>query len=69
MKVSQVTPISKKWDVTEPLHINDLPNCSKKLSFQIFADDTNMFYSSDKVYLETAMNEEWKLVFEILHHK
>jgi len=26
------------------LYINDLPNCSKKLSFRIFADDTNMFF-------------------------
>ena len=25
------------------LYINDLPNCSSKLSFRIFADDTNMF--------------------------
>ena len=25
------------------LYTNDLPNCSSKLSFRIFADDTNMF--------------------------
>ena len=25
------------------LYIDDLPNCSNKLSFRIFADDTNMF--------------------------
>ena len=47
------------------LYINDLTNCSKKLSFRIFADDTNMFYTSDKLHhLETVMNEELKLVFE-----
>ena len=46
------------------LYINDLPNCSKKLSFRIFADDTNMFYTSDMLYHpETVMNEELKLVF------
>ena len=28
------------------LYINDLPNCSSKLSFWIFADDTNMFYTN-----------------------
>ena len=28
------------------LYINDLPNCSSKLSFRIFADDTNMFYTT-----------------------
>ena len=48
------------------LYINDLPNCSKKLSFRIFADDTNMFYTSDRKvqHLETVMNEEFKLVFK-----
>ena len=47
---------------------NDLPiNCSKKLSFRIFADDTNMFYTSDKLqHLETVMNEELKLVFKYI---
>ena len=46
------------------LYINDLPNCSKKLLFRIFADDTNMFYTSDKLqHLEAVMNEELKLVF------
>jgi len=47
------------------LHINDLPNCYKKLSFGIFADDTYVFYTNDKLYhLETVMNEESKLGFE-----
>ena len=47
------------------LYINDLPNCSKKLSFRIFADDTNMFYTCDKLqHLETITNEELKLVFK-----
>ena len=33
------------------LYINDLPNCSSKLllSFRIFADDTNMFYTSNNL--------------------
>ena len=45
------------------LYINDLPNWSKKLSFWVFADDTNMFYTSDKLeHLKTHMNEELKLV-------
>ena len=47
------------------LYINDLPNCSKKLSFRIFADDTNVFFTSDKIKdLETVMNEELKLIFK-----
>jgi len=47
------------------LYINGLPNCSKKLSFRIFADDTNMFFPSDNLYhLESIMNEELNLVFK-----
>ena len=45
------------------LYSNDLPNCSTKLSFRIFADDTNMFYTSNNLRnLESVMNEEFKLV-------
>jgi hypothetical protein len=41
------------------LYINDIPNCSKKLSFRIFADDTNIFYSSTNIReVENVMNEE-----------
>ena len=45
------------------LYINDLPNCSNKLSFRIFAYDTNMFYTSANLqHLESVTNEELKLV-------
>ena len=45
------------------LYINDLPKCSSKLSFRIFADDTNMFYTSNNLHnLESVMNEEFKSV-------
>ena len=41
------------------LQINDLPRSSKKLTFRIFADDTNMFYSSkDPEQLQSVINEE-----------
>ena len=47
------------------LYINDFPNCSSKLSFRIFADDTNMFYTSNNLRnLESVMNEEFKSVVE-----
>ena len=47
------------------LYINDLPNCSNKLSFRIFADGTNVFYTSANLqYLESVMNDELKLVFK-----
>ena len=40
------------------LYINDIPNSSNKLSFRIFADDTNMFTSSSNLkQLETTVNE------------
>jgi hypothetical protein len=32
------------------LYINDMPNCAKKISFRIFADNTNVFYSVLKIY-------------------
>ena len=45
------------------LYINDMHKCSKKLSFRIFADDTNFFFSSKDVSeLQTVMNEEFKLL-------
>ena len=47
------------------LYINDLPNSSKKLSFRIFADDTNIFFtSSNPNEVEFTMNEEIKLVLK-----
>ena len=39
------------------IYINDLPNCSDKLSFKIFADDTNVFASASNLKtLEALMN-------------
>ena len=36
------------------IYINDIPNCSEKLSFRNFADDTNIFASSSNAtQLET----------------
>ena len=41
------------------LYINDISNSSKKLSFWIFADDTNIFVSSpNSKDLETLINQE-----------
>ena len=41
------------------LYINDLPKSSKKLTFRIFAGDTNMFYSTkDREQLQSVINEE-----------
>ena len=45
------------------LYINDMPNCSNKLSFRIFADDSNLFFASKTLKeLESVMNNELKLV-------
>ena len=47
------------------LYINDLPRSSKKLTFRIFADDTNIFYSSNNLeQLQTVVNEELELVLK-----
>ena len=40
------------------LYIYDLPRSSKKLTFRIFADDTNMFYSTDKRPKAVTINNE-----------
>jgi hypothetical protein len=37
------------------LYINDIENCSKLISFILFADDTNIFYSGNKC-LKTLSN-------------
>ena len=47
------------------LYINDLPNSSEKLSFRMFADDTNIFFTgSNPNEVEFTMNEEIKLVLK-----
>ena len=43
------------------LHINDLPNVSNKLSFYLFADNTNIFFESDNLgTLQKIVNHELK---------
>ena len=47
------------------IYINDIPNCSEKLSFRIFADDTYIFaLSSNAAQLETLINQELTKVKE-----
>jgi len=47
------------------LCINDLPNFSEKLSFRIFADDTNIFFTgTNPKEVEFTINEEIKLVLK-----
>ena len=47
------------------LYINDMPNCSNKLSFRIFADDTNVFCSNSSIdEIERVMNEELNHIFQ-----
>ena len=45
------------------LYINDLPSISKKLTFYLFADDTNIYFeSSNLLHLQTTGNEELRKV-------
>ena len=46
------------------IYINDMPNCSNKLQFRIFADDTNVFYSNSSIdEVENVMNIEIEKLF------
>lgn len=48
-----------------PIYINGLPNCSDKLSFKIFADDTNVFTSTNNLKsLKTHVDPELEKVKE-----
>ena len=45
------------------IYINDLPNSSTKLSFYLFADDTNIYYEAANLdMLEKTVNKELKKV-------
>jgi hypothetical protein len=42
-----------------------MPNCSEKLSFRIFSDDTNVFYESNCINdIEITMNEEFNHILQ-----
>ena len=46
------------------LYINDLCSVSNVLKFVLFADDTNIFYSSDSLHdLQTTVNAELSKLF------
>ena len=50
------------------IYINDLPNISNKLTFFLFADDTNIYYESDNLKeLEKTVNKELKLLSQWLN--
>ena len=41
------------------IHINDIANSPNKLSFRLFADDANIFHTSDDINdIESVMNCE-----------
>ena len=47
------------------LSVNDLPNTSSLLTFHLFADDTNIYFSSNNLsHLEPTLNCELKSVAE-----
>ena len=49
------------------IYINDLPNASKKLTFYLFADDTNIYYESkDLSNLTKVVNKELRLAMKWL---
>ena len=47
------------------LYVNDLPNASSLLTFHLFADDTNIYYTcKNPDDLESKLNNELKIVAE-----
>ena len=45
-----------------------MPNSSKDLSFRMFADDTNIFFSSTcNDDIEKVMNEELQKIFQLCY--
>ena len=45
------------------IFINDLPNVSKRLTFYLFADDTNIYFeSSDLLTIQKVVNQELRKV-------
>ena len=45
------------------LYINDLPNVSKKLTFYLFADDTNIYFDSPDLFnLQKTVNKELRKI-------
>ena len=51
------------WTITFLLYINDLPKISEKLTFFLFADDTNIYYeSSGLLDIQKSVNKELRKV-------
>ena len=51
------------------LYINDLPNTSKLLSFRLFADDTNIYFSHKNLNdLELILNQELFFILRDVNH-
>ena len=51
-------------------YVNNLPNTSNLLTFHLFADDTNMYYSCKNLDdLESKLNHELKTVAEWMKSK
>ena len=45
------------------IFINDLPNVSRRLTFYLFADDTNIYFeSSDLLTIQKVVNQELRKV-------
>ena len=52
------------------IYINDIHTCSNKLSFYLFADDTNLLYADKNLkYLESSVNTELQNVCDWLNAK
>ena len=49
------------------IYVNDFANCSKLLEFNLYADDSNLFYKSNTLLaLQTDLNKELAEVYKWL---
>ena len=56
------------WVLFINIYINDLPNSSKTLQFHLFADDTNIYYSSRSLELiQFTLIENFNSISQWLH--
>ena len=54
-----VPQLSTSGSLSFLIHINDFANSSNKFSFRLFADDANIFHTSDDINdIESVMNCE-----------
>ena len=61
-----VPQVSTSGSLLFLIHINDIANSPNKLSFRLFADDANIFHTSDDINDITVFNIQQKTCIKYL---